>query len=265
VGPAAASAPVRQRGSRVKIVVCIKRVPDSAARLRVDSSGVKIDPEGVKYAASPYDEYALELALQLRGPDGEGNVTVVTLGEPAAHDVCSPALATGADSGLLLLGDDGADGLSTAKALAAEVADLGADLVLFGVRAIDGDRQQVGPMVATLLGRPCVTGVSTIERVGDRVLCRREAEGGTELIEAVLPAVVTATKGPAEPRLPSLKGIMAAKRKPLEEKPVEVGAQRVRVQALAEPAVRPAGRIVGEGPEAAAELVRLLRHEAKVI
>ena len=127
------------------------------------------------------------------------------------------------------------------------------------------DQQQVGPMTATLLDLPCATAVSEFEVAGGSVTCRREVEGGAEILEMDLPAVITVTKGKFEPRYASLKGIMAAKRKPLEEKDAQGGEARLVVTKLAYPPERPAGRIVGEGPEAAPELVRLLREEAKAL
>ena len=157
------------------------------------------------------------------------------------------------------------DGLATAKALAAELKETGAPLVLFGMKGADMDQQQVGPMTATLLGLPCATAVSDFELSGQTVTCRREVEGGTEIVEMDLPAVITLTKGKYEPRYASLKGIMAAKRKPLSEKEAQSGESRLTVRDLAYPPERPAGRVVGEGPEAASELVRLLREEAKAL
>ena len=127
------------------------------------------------------------------------------------------------------------------------------------------DQQQVGPMTATLLGLPCVTAASGFEKDGDTLTCRRDVEGGAEILEMDIPAVVTITKGKFEPRYASLKGIMAAKRKPLEEKEAQGGGSRLVVRDLKYPPERPAGRVVGEGPDAAPELVRLLREEAKAL
>jgi electron transfer flavoprotein beta subunit len=249
----------------LNIVVCLKRVPDTETRIRVDASGQAIDATGVKYIISPYDEYALELALRSKEAKGTGEVALVSLGDSAAQETLRKGLAMGADRAVLLTGEVGMDGLATAKALAAELAGVDAPLVLLGVKAVDDDQQQVGPMLGTLLGRACVTGVATFELGDGVVICHREVEGGTEVVEARLPAVLTITKGPHEPRLASLKGIMAAKKKPLEEKQAEQQASRVRVLAMTEPPHRPAGRIVGQGVEAVPELVRLLREEAKVI
>jgi electron transfer flavoprotein beta subunit len=138
-------------------------------------------------------------------------------------------------------------------------------LILFGVKAADDDQQQVGPMVATLINRPCVTGVASFEVNGDMAVCHREVEAGVEVTEVDLPAVLTITKGEYEPRYASLKGIMAAKRKPLEEKEATSYPARLRVARMSEPPPRAAGRIVGEGPDAVPELVRLLREEANVL
>ena len=249
----------------MNITVCIKRTPDTETRVRIAADGVSVDPGGVKYIVSPYDEIAVEAALRMREAAGDGQVAVVSLGPSNASEQLRSALAMGADRAVLLEGDAGMDGLATAKGLAAELGDHDAALILFGVKAADDDQQQVGPMVATLLDRPCVTAVSSFEITGDSVRCRREVEGGTEVVEVDLPAVLTITKGEFEPRYASLKGIMAAKRKPLEQKAASVPAARVTMVGLELPPARPEGRIVGEGPDAAAALVRLLREEAKVL
>jgi len=241
----------------------MKRVPDTETRIRIAASGTDIDPAGVKYIASPYDDYALEQALRTKEALGAGEVTLLSLGDSSTQEILRKGLAMGADRAVLLTGEADMDGLATAKALAAELQD--APLVLLGVKAIDDDQQQVGPMLAVLTGRACVTGVSSFEVKDGKAICQREVEGGSEVVEATLPAVLTITKGENEPRLASLKGIMAAKKKPLEERPAQGGGSRIRVRALREPAARPAGRIVGEGPDAVPELVRLLREEAKAI
>ncbi len=247
----------------MKTVVCIKRVPDTETRIRIAEGG--IDISGVKYIVSPYDEFAIEAALRLKESTGDGEVSVMTLGAESAAEQLRSGLAMGADTAVLLKGETGMDGLAAAKALATALEDAGADLILFGMKAADHDQQQVGPMVAELLDLPCVTVVAELESENGTLVCHREIEGGTEIVEVETPAVVTITKGPYEPRYPSLKGIMAAKKKPLEERDAEVPADRVRVRELAYPPERPEGRIVGEGPDAVPELVRLLREEAKVL
>ena len=246
------------------VIVCVKRVPDTETRIRI-GDGAAVDPTGVKFIMSPYDEYAVEAALRTKEGTGSGEVTLVTLGDEASQETLRGGLAMGADRAVLLTGPVTMDGLATAKALAAELAAHPAPLALFGVKAADDDQQQVGPMVATLLGRACVTGVASFEIQGDAVVCHREVEGGVEMVEAALPAVLTITKGAYDPRYASLKGIMAAKKKPMEQKPAAVAESRLVVEKLSYPPERAAGRIVGQGPDAAAELVRLLREEANVI
>jgi len=247
------------------VIVCVKRVPDTETRIRIGDGANVIDPTGVKFIMSPYDEYAVEAALRTKESAGSGEVTLVTLGDDAAQETLRAGLAMGADRGVLLSGSVTMDGLATAKALAAELKSRTAPLVLFGVKAADDDQQQVGPMTATLLDLPCVTGVASFEVRGDRVLCQREVEGGVEVVETSLPAVLTITKGTYDPRYASLKGIMAAKKKPLEPKPATVAESNLAVEKLSYPPERAAGRIVGQGPGAAADLVRLLREEAKVL
>ncbi len=247
----------------MNIYVCIKRVPDTEARIKVN--GAAIDPAGIKHVISPYDEFALEAALRLKESKGAGEVVVVSVGDASSGEQLRTALAMGADRAVLLKGDVTPDGLATAKALAAELKDAAPDLVLLGMKGVDHDQQQVGPMLAELLDLPCVTVVSELQVEDGKVVAHREIEGGVEVVEAPLPAVLTITKGKDEPRYPSLKGIMAAKKKPLEEKPAQLGESRLSVTSMSPPPDRPPGRIVGQGVDAVPELVRLLREEAKVL
>jgi len=250
----------------MKIAVCIKRVPDSETRVKIAADGKSLDEAGVKFILNPYDEFAVEEALRLKEKAGAGEVVVIALGPPAAQETIRTALAMGADRGVLLqTAGLPPDGLETAKALAAELKDGGFDLVLFGKMAIDDYNHQVGPMVAELLDLACVTTVAHLELAGNKGTAEREIEGGVEVVEFPLPAVLTTDKGLNEPRYPALKGIMAAKKKPLEVKPIAPGAGALEIVSLALPAERQAGKIVGEGAAAVPELVRLLREEAKVL
>ncbi len=250
----------------MKIAVCIKRVPDTEARIKVASDGKSLDEAGVKFILNPYDEFAVEEALQRKEKAGTGEVVVVSLGPAAAQETIRTALAMGADRGVLLQVDRiPLDGLEVARALAAELKDGGYDLILFGKMSVDDYNHQVGPMVAELLGIPCVTSVAHLELEAGKGTAEREVEGGIEVIEFPLPAVLTADKGLNEPRYPALKGIMAAKKKPLDVKPTVVPAGGLEVLAMTPPAERKEGRMVGEGPAAVPELVRLLREEAKVL
>jgi electron transfer flavoprotein beta subunit len=246
-------------------MVCVKRVPDTETRIRIGEGDATIDPTGVKFIMSPYDEFAVEAALRTKEAAGAGEVGLLSLGDASSQETLRAGLAMGADRAVLLEGRVGMDGLATAKALAAELKDSQAPLVLLGVKAADDDQQQVGPMLAVLLGRPCATGVASFE-VGDgKVTCHREVEGGMEVVEVDLPAILTITKGAYEPRYASLKGIMAAKKKPLEHKAASVEPGRISVDKLGYPPERAAGKIVGEGADAAPELVRLLREEAHAL
>jgi electron transfer flavoprotein beta subunit len=249
----------------LNIVVCVKRTPDTETKIRVGGDGTTIDPSGVKFIISPYDEFAIEAALQLKEASGEGEVILLSMGGDDTPETLRQGLAMGADRAIHLQGESGADGLAVAKALAAELAELDAPLVLFGMKGADQDQQQVGPMAATLMGRPAATGVAEFELNDGVVTCRRDVEGGVEVLEMDLPCVITMTKGKFEPRYASLKGIMAAKRKPLDTKGAQGGEDRLVVKKLAYPPERPAGRVVGEGAAAAPELVRLLREEAKAL
>jgi|SRR6266850_285210 len=250
----------------MKIAVCIKRVPDSETRVKIGSDGKRLDEAGIKFVLNPYDEFAVEEALQRKEKAGSGEVAVMCLGPAAAQETIRTALAMGADRGVLLQTDTiPADGFVAAQALAAELKGGAWNLILFGKMAIDDYNQQVGPMVAELLRLPCVTAVAHLEIDGAKGIAEREIEGGVEVVEFPLPAVLTADKGLNEPRYPALKGIMAAKKKPLEVKPVLLGPGGIEVLALTPPPERKAGKIVGEGAGAVAELVRLLREEAKVL
>jgi len=250
----------------MKIAVCVKRVPDSEARVKIASDQKSLDEAGVKFVLNPYDEFAVEEALRRKEQAGAGEVVIVSLGPAAAQETIRTAVAMGADRGVLLQTDKiPADGVEVAKALAAELKEGGYDLILFGKMAIDDYNHQVGPVVAELLGLPCVTAIAHLEIESGRGTAEREIEGGLEVVEFPLPAVLTTDKGLNEPRYPALKGIMAAKKKPLEVKPATLGAGRLEVMALTPPPQRQEGKIVGEGPAAVPELVRLLREEAKVL
>jgi len=248
----------------VKSIVCIKRVPDSEAQIRVGGDGVGIDPAGVKYVMNPYDEFALEEAIRLKEEAGDGLVTVLSVGPEESKEILRTALAMGADAALLLASPGSADGLVIARALAEEIGDREYDLILFGKQAIDDDNMQVPAMVAELLGLPCASVVVELEIEGRHAVAHREVEGGHEIVEFDLPAVVGAQKGLNEPRYPSLKGIMAAKKKPLDVKEISFTEPKVRIVALQEPPPRAGGEIVGEGPKAVPELVRRLRDRALI-
>jgi electron transfer flavoprotein beta subunit len=250
----------------VKIAVCIKRVPEMDSRFKIAASGTAVDETGLKFAISDFDEWAAEAALQLKEKHG-GEVTVVSLGPDSVQESIRKALAMGADRGVQLKADRVPfDGFAIASALAAELKDGGYDLIMFGKIAVDSSSGVTGAMVAELLDLPCVTAVSKLEIAGNRGTAERALESATEVVEFPLPAVVTVDQGlVAAARYPALKGIMAAKKKPLEVRPAQLGAEQLAVAKLELPPERAPGRIIGEGTAAVPELVRLLREEAKVL
>ncbi len=249
----------------MNIIVCVKRVPDTETRIKIAPDGRSIDTAGVKFILNPYDEFAVEEALRLKEGAGDGSVTVMTLGGDDARETLRTALAMGADRAVLLKGSPSPDGLGTAEKLADAIRSREFDLILCGKQAIDDDNLHVPPMLAELLDLPCATVVVDLQISDRKATARREVEGGYEVFEFELPAVVSAQKGLNEPRYASLKGIMQAKKKPLEEIEVGDATARLEIKELMPPPERPAGEIVGKGPDAVPVLVRKLREEAWVL
>jgi len=251
----------------MKIVVCVKQVPDTETKVVIGGDGLSIDASEVKYVMNPYDEYAVEEALKIKESTGEGEVIVLSLGGEDCQPAMRTAMAMGADSGVLLKVDNAAlaNGLSIAKALAEEIKTIGPDLILAGKIAIDGYGHQVATMLGELLDMPVLPTAKSLVLADGLATIQREIEGGKETVQAKTPCVITAEKGLNEPRYPALKGIMQAKRKPLEIKEVSLGDGGVEILEMSYPPKKPEGRIVGEGPEAAVELIKLLRDEAQVI
>jgi electron transfer flavoprotein beta subunit len=250
----------------VKIAVCIKRVPDMESRFKIAADGKSVDETGLKFDMSDFDGYAVEVALQLTEKQGQGEVVVVSLGPDSVQEVLRKALSMGAARAIHLKTDRvPSDGFAIARALSAELGSGGYDLILFGKHALDSMSGVVGVMTAELLGLPNVSAVSKLEVDAGKGTARRELEGAAEVVEFPLPAVVSIDEGIARPRYPSLKGIMAAKKKPLESKPVPLEASRLELTKMELPPERQGGRIVGEGSAAVPELVRLLQTEAKVL
>ena len=247
-------------------VVCIKQVADTETRVKVAADGRTLDPTGVTWVLNPYDEFAVEQALRIREAQGSGEVVVVSLGAAGVQTTLRNALAMGADRAVHLKTDvPGPDGLAVARALAAELKALNPGIVWCGRQAVDDDAAQVGPMLAELLGIPCVTSIAKFELNGESAVAERDIEGGREIYDVTLPALFSCDKGLNEPRYASLKGIMAAKKKPIDEKPAELGDPNLELVALELPAARPPGRVVGQGADAVPELVRVLREEAKLL
>ena len=257
-------------------IVCLKEVPDTETRIEVQAGSIV--EEGVQYVVNPYDEFALEEALTWQEKLG-GKVTLLSLGPERARESILKGLAMGADE-VYHLSDEaflGGDAFATAKALAAAITKLGDyDAIFCGKQAVDADNASVGIMLAQMLNLPHVSVASKVEISDGTARVERDIEGGKEVVELPLPAVITAQKGLNEPRYPSFRGIRQARKKPFNQWTVadvgldaaDVGAAgaKLEVVEILPPPERPPGRIVpGEPAEAAKEVVRLLREEAKVI
>ncbi|PJK17437.1 electron transfer flavoprotein subunit beta [Chryseomicrobium excrementi] len=256
----------------MNIYVLVKRTFDTEEKIVV--SGGHIQEDGAEFIINPYDEYAIEEAIQVRDAHG-GEVTVITMGDEEAEKQLRTALAMGADKAVLINTEDveDLDQFSAAHILAEYLKDKEADLILAGNVAIDGGSGQVGPRVAELLGINYVTTITNLEINGDTVAIKRDVEGDTEELETKLPLLVTAQQGLNEPRYPSLPGIMKAKKKPLEELELDdLDIDEDDVEAKTEtveiylPPKKEAGKVLqGDLQDQVKELVGLLRTEAKVI
>ena len=256
--------------------VFIKRVPDTESSIRIDHENNRIVEEGLNFVMSPYDEYAVEEALQIREAKG-GKVTVFSVGPDEAQVVLKKALAMGADEAVLIRDDapESYDGLRTARIIAEAVRQKypAYDLLLFGKQSMGADNAQVPAMVAEILGLPQVSVITQLDLDGNTATALREIEGASERVSVPMPAVVSAQKGLNEPRYETLKGIMMAKRKQI---PVITTAElglsdeqltpQLTIVRMETPPAREAGRIVeGEAAETARQLVDFLHNEAKVV
>jgi len=256
----------------MKIVVCVKQVPDTETRIRIADG--KVAESDVNWIVSPYDEFALEEALKIKEAKG-GEVVLLSLGPERVVSALRSGLAMGADSAIHLKDPkfDEADTLGTAHALAAAVKTLSPDLVLTGQQGVGGDNSQIPGMLAEILDWPQVTVAVKVEVQDGKAVVEREIEGARETWETTLPAVISAQKGLNEPRYASLKGIMAAKKKLIETKdaaamaiPAEALAPKTRIAAMELPPSRGAVKMIEGDPETQSrELLRLLHEEAKVI
>jgi electron transfer flavoprotein beta subunit len=259
----------------MKIFVLVKQVPDTATQVKVGGDGKAIDTAGITWIVSPYDEYAVEEALRIKEKRGQGEVVAVSLGPDRVKEALRSCLAMGADRAIHIVDPalDQADTLGTARALAAVIKQEGPALVLSGRQAIDDDMGSVGAQVAELLGWPCASWImeEAVDETGKTVRVGRQVEGGLEVFDLPLPAVVSAQKGLNEPRYPTLKGIMGAKKKEIKDLKtadlgIPIGSAVLSVVKLVALPPRPPGRIIaGEAGDAVKELVRALRQDAKAI
>lgn len=257
----------------MKILVCIKHVPDTEAKIKVGADGKTPDLAGVKMIVSPFDEFALEEALLIKEGGGATEVVVLSAGDEGAQGSLRQALAMGADRAIHATDTfvATADALTRARVLAAAIREEAPDLVFTGKTGVGDDEGQVGPMLGELLDRPHAGAVFELALAGGRFTAHRGIEGAVEIIEGDLPAVIAWDKGQHAPRYPSLRGIMAAKKKPFAtrtaaELGVATSVSLVVRETLELPPARPSGRLLtGDAGDAASTLARLLREEAKVI
>jgi electron transfer flavoprotein beta subunit len=262
----------------MNIVICVKQVPDTETKIRVKDG--QVDHSETKYVVNPYDEYAIEEGLLIKERLGEGKITLVSVGPERAKDALKSGLAVGAEEAIHLVDEafEGSDPYATALILSKALAKLDYDIIFCGKQGVDEDHAQVGIILAELLGIPHVSVVTKLEISDDgkSIVAHREVEGGHAVVEAPLPAVITAQKGLNEPRYASIKGIMAVKKKVIPEwnaGEIEVdtanvgsGAARVSFVEVSLPPERESGKVFDEDPaQDAIKVAHLLRDEAKIL
>lgn len=253
----------------MKIFVCVKQVPDTETKIKIlpDQSG--IDLAGIKWVMNPYDEYAVEEAIKFREKNVGTQVWAITAGPKSrATEVLRTALAMGADEAILINTPENIDSATTAKNLADTIkSEGGAHIIFSGKLAIDDNQSSVPQMVAEFLSIPHTTVVSKFESTAENVTVERDVEGGAkEIVQMMTPALIAVNKGLNMPRYASLPGIMKAKKKVIKEIEASGGEQKVKFKSFSLPAEKaPVKLITGDVAAQAAELIKLLRDEAKVL
>lgn len=264
----------------MKILVCIKQVPDTASKIVIKENSNEINTDNLQLVMNPYDEFAVEEALRIKEKKGGTEVIAITLGADSAGEALRTALAMGADRGYHIQDDafEGSDNFVVASILAKTIGGMEFDLILTGKQAVDDDSFYVGQALAEMLEIPNVSVITELHFSEDYKLAtvKRQIEGGSEIVEVALPALFTCQKDLNIPRLPSMKGIMSVKNKEvikldlegigLERNQVGVEGSLVKILSLSLPPERSAGKILkGSVEETSKELVHLLRNEAKII
>jgi len=246
----------------MKILVCISKTPETTAKISFVNDNKEFNTEGVQYILNPYDEwYALVRAVELKEAVG-GSVTAINVG-PADNDiVIRKALAIGADDAIRV-DTDPQSAMAAAREIAAQAKEGGYDIIFTGKETIDYGGNEVGGMVAELLDLPYISYANKLEIEGNTATVSREVEGGTETAKVNTPFVLSAAKGMAEQRIPNMRGIMMAKRKPLNVVPATGGAEATALVSYELPADKGSVKLID--PENMDELVRLLKEEAKVL
>jgi len=255
----------------VDVLACIKRVPDTGAKIVLTDDKRDIDAGNLGYTMSPHEECAIEEAVQ-QVETHDGSTTVLTLGSDDAAEQLRTGIAMQADDAVLLE-TEGEEWTprQTAHAIASQIGEEGEipyDLLLFGNESADQENYQVGIRVARELGIPCVTGIKGLEVDGDTAIAKREVSGGDEVYEVDLPAVVTVKEGINSPRYASMRARMQARKQEVDRATPEAGEhdgtfEKVRLESPDEG--QEAAEVLGEGPEAASEVVRVLEDEVEVL
>jgi len=257
----------------MNILVLVKQTPDTESKIKLNSDNTAIETGDLKYIINPYDEYAIEEAIKISEKFEGSKVTLVTAGNAALKETAETlrkGLAMGANDAILIdsTGMNTACPYLTANTLYQGIAGTNYDIILAGMKAVDDDYASVPALLAGMLNIPVINAIVKLDISpdGKNANCQREGDNGREVLTCGLPAVFSAQKGLNEPRYPSLKGIMAAKKKEIINKKAEVLSPKIKIVKFSTPPPRPAGKIVkGEFPANVKELVTLLRSEAKVI
>jgi len=247
----------------MKILVCISKTPDTTAKIAFTDNNTKFDVNGVQWIINPYDEwYSLVRAIELKEADSSTVIHLVTVGGADAEPIIRKALALGGDEAIRVNADS-----HDSYYIAAQIAEVaksgGYDLVLAGKETIDYNGSSIGGMVAELLDQPYVSLATKLEIAGANATITREIEGGEEVAEAALPLVISCQKGMAEARIPNMRGIMAARTKPLKVVEPAATEAMTSVAGFELPPAKAGVKLVS--PDNVEELVRLLHEEAKAI
>ena len=245
----------------MKILVCISKTPDTTAKIAFTDNNTKFDTNGVQWIINPYDEwYSLVRAIELKEKDASVTIHLVTVGTADAEPVIRKALALGGDESFRVNADS-QDSFYIASQIAAIAKEGGYDLIFTGKETIDYNGSSIGGLVAELLDLPYIALATKFELNGTTAIITREIEGGEEVCEVSLPIVVSCQKGVAEQRIPNMRGIMAARTKPLKvSEPVAADAL-TSIASFSLPPAKAGVKLVA--PDNVAELVRLLHEEAK--
>jgi electron transfer flavoprotein beta subunit len=246
----------------MNILVCISKAPDTTSKIAFTNGDTQFDENGVQYIVNPYDEwYALVRALELKEAQG-GNVTIITVGSASDDAVIRKALAIGADDAVRI-DATAQDAYYTAMQIAEYAKGKGFDLILTGKETIDYNGSQVAGMIAEALELPYISIATKLDVNGSTVKCEREIVGGVQEVEAATPVVISCAKGMAEQRIPNMRGIMAARTKPLNVVAPAAIDVLTSYASYSMPAAKSSVKLID--PNNLDELVTLLHNEAKVI